>query len=209
MSKCTCGCPHCCGASDFPHVVIDVSAWQEGINMAQVKAEGIYGVIVKLGENYRETETARKQIFEALDAGLKVGVYYYSHAMSVEEARAEGEWFNKKLAEIGLVDYHLQLGAWFDCEHRPFLDNANAQEITDAIMAFIGEIKNIHCVGVYGSYSMLWDETYMLSQHADIPVWSAQYNDTDDYAPYHNKMWQFTDSYPCAGFNVDANKLYY
>lgn len=91
MSKCTCGCPHCCGASDFPHVVIDVSAWQEGINMAQVKAEGVYGVIVKLGENYRETETARKQIFEALDAGLKVGVYYYSHAMSIEEAKAEGE----------------------------------------------------------------------------------------------------------------------
>lgn len=207
MGHCTCGCP-CC-SDNAERIVIDVSAWQEGIDMRQVKAEGVYGVIVKLGENYRETETARTQIFEALDAGLKVGVYYYSHAMSVDEAKSEGEWFNSKLAEIGLVDYHLQLGAWFDCEHRPFLDNANMQEITDAIMAFIKEIKNIHCVGVYGSYSMLWDETYMLSQHDDIPVWSAQYNDTDDYAPYHNKMWQFTSEYPVAGYLVDANKLYY
>ena len=76
MCKCNCGCPHCCSNSDAPHTVIDVSAWQEGIDMKQVKAEGVYGVIVKLGENYHETETARKQIFDALDAGLKVGVYF-------------------------------------------------------------------------------------------------------------------------------------
>lgn len=45
MGHCNCGCA-CCSAE---RIVIDVSALQEGIDMQQVKDEGIYGVIVKLG----------------------------------------------------------------------------------------------------------------------------------------------------------------
>ena len=62
---CKCGCSCCCN-DDPTKRVIDISAWQEGIDLQRVKDEGIYGVIVKLGEGFRETETARDQIFGAL-----------------------------------------------------------------------------------------------------------------------------------------------
>lgn len=187
--------------------VVDLSDWQAGIDLQKVKNEGIYGVIVKLGQNYRETECCRDFIFKALEVGLKVGVYYYSTATNYDEAKAEGKWVNDKLAEIGLVDYHLQLGVWFDYEEHDVIDNKTMDENTWMCTAFINEIKNIHTVGVYASYSVLWDQTTLLSKCPWIPIWNAQYASCDYYP--NAKMWQFTDSYDCAGMKVDCNVLYY
>lgn len=187
--------------------VIDISDWQEGIDLQQVKNEGIYGVIVKLGQNMRETKCGRDFIFKALEVGLKVGVYYYSTATNYDEAKAEGQWVNAKLHEIGLTDWHLQLGCWYDYEESSVINTKTMDENTWMCTAFINEIKDLHTVGVYGGYCALWDQTTLLSKCPWIPIWCAQYNKTCDYP--NPKLWQFTDRFDCAGMQVDCSYLYY
>lgn len=186
--------------------VLDLSAWQEGINMQQVKAEGVDGVIIKIGENMHETETAREQIFQALDAGLKVGVYYFAHGKNVEDMQAEGQWVVDKLKEIGLTDWHLQLKVWLDYELEDYW-SLTALENTNNITAFLNVVNTwVYNAGVYGSYSLLWDNTYLYSKYPWIPVWVAQYSNSCDYPNCYG--WQYTDNYSCAGYQVDCNEFY-
>ena len=186
--------------------VLDLSAWQEGINMQQVKVEGVDGVIVKLGENMHETETAREQIFGALDAGLKVGVYYFARGKNVEEMTAEANWCVDKLKEIGLTDYHLQLKFWLDYELEDYW-SLTALDNTNNITAFLNIINTwLYNAGVYGSYSLLWDNTYLYSKYPWIPVWVAQYSNSCDYPNAYG--WQYTDNAYVAGYQVDCNEFY-
>lgn len=185
--------------------VLDISAYQEGINLKQVKDSGVTGVIVKLGENKHETETAREQIFQALECGLKVGVYYFARGKNVEELKDEGKWVVDKLKEIGLTDYHLQLKCWLDYECEEYW-NLSALENTNNITAFLNEVnKWLYNCGVYMSYSLAWDNTYLYSRYPWIPVWVAQYSNQCDYPNYYG--WQYTDSEYIAGYQVDCNKF--
>lgn len=193
----------------------DISAWQEDYftvdRMKQAKDEGNTFVIVKLGESFREDEYARYNIFNALNAGLKVGVYYFSHAYDEQTAQRESDWVVAKLAEIGLVDYHLQAGIWYDYEdHRQLRNmlNTNAltqQGMTNCMSIFVNTLMRAghSLVGIYSGYSLLWDETFAYSQMPWVPIWVAQYNKTCDYPnPYY---WQYSESGTVAGATVDVN----
>lgn len=196
----------------------DISDWQEDYftveRMQQAKDEGNTFVIVKLGESFRECEYARYNIFNALEAGLKVGVYYFSHAYDEKTALAESDWVVNKLAEIGLVDYHLQAGIWYDYEeHRQLRNYINAgvltpQMMTNCMSIFINTLMraNHSFVGIYSGYSLLWDETYCYSQMPWVPTWVAQYNTSCDYP--NAKIWQYSESGNVAGATVDVNYMY-
>ena len=66
--------------------VIDISAWQEHIDWQAVKDVGIEGVIIKLGEGTNLDEMFFEHVNNAVNYGLKYGVYYYAHASSIDEA---------------------------------------------------------------------------------------------------------------------------
>ena len=79
----------------------DISAWQEDENgipyydechMQRAKEEDNEFVIIKLGENYNVDEFFKQHITAALNAGLEVGVYYFSHAYDEATAVQEAEW---------------------------------------------------------------------------------------------------------------------
>lgn len=193
----------------------DISDWQEDYftidRMKQAKAEGNKFVIVKLGESYQECEYARYNIFNALEANLKVGVYYFSHALDNETAQRESDWVVNKLDEIGLVDYHLQSGVWYDLEETRQLRNAinagavTSQDITNFMAIFENTLnrsgRRNH--GIYSGYSLLWDETYIYNQLPWVDIWVAQYNSECDYP--NAKMWQYSESGTVAGLTVDVN----
>ena len=73
---------------------IDVSKWQGNINFQKVKDSGISFVIIRAG--YGKLPSQKDKCFEenyckAKASGLDVGVYWYSYAMSVDEAREEAK----------------------------------------------------------------------------------------------------------------------
>ena len=92
----------------------DISAWQEtesGIpyydehRMQQAKDEGNEFVIIKLGENYTVDEFFEQHIAAALNAGLEVGVYYFSHAYDEVTAVQEAEWVLNTLNSYGYTAF--------------------------------------------------------------------------------------------------------
>lgn len=195
----------------------DISDWQDYFTSVeqfkQAKEQGYDVVIVKLGESYNETDCGRTQILNAIKAGLKVGVYYFSHAYDLEECRNEAGWVINKLKEIGLTPWHLQAGIWYDYEDhtrlRSYINNGNLsyQDITNIMCEFVNILnrEGFPFVGIYSGYSLLWDETKMYSQVPWVPIWVAQYNSTCDYPnPY---MWQYTDRGDVCGHEMDVSEV--
>lgn len=202
----------------------DISAWQEDYNgnlyfnlerMEQAKAEGNEFVIIKLGEAYNVDEYFEEHMTAALEAGLEVGVYYFSHAYTEATAVQEAEWVINTLNAYGYTDWHLQAGIWYDYEEHTQLRayiNAGAltsQDMTNCMSRFVNRLwqAGFNNVGIYSGYSLLWDETYAYSQMPSVPVWCAQYGSNE--CDYPNvKMWQYSDSGYVAGLAVDVNYMY-
>ena len=202
----------------------DISAWQEDYNgntyfnlerMEQAKAEGNEFVIIKLGEAYNVDEYFEEHMTAALEAGLEVGVYYFSHAYTEATAVQEAEWVINTLNAYGYTDWHLQAGIWYDYEEHTQLRayiNAGAltsQDMTNCMSRFVNRLwqAGFNNVGIYSGYSLLWDETYAYSQMPSVPVWCAQYGSTEcDYPDV--KIWQYSDSGYVAGAEVDVNYMY-
>ena len=174
---------------------VDLSAWQENVNWQGLISAGYEFAIIKLGENYQLTETFVQQINEATQNGLKVGVYFYSHALSKEQAKQEAQWVSDQI--INYLGSCPEMGIWFDFEDPPIIENA-VDNLTDICLAFVEKVKEngLDYVGVYTSYS--WFTNYLeLLKLGDVPLWTAQYNSQDDLKlenPTANiKLWQFTN----------------
>ena len=147
---------------------------------------------------------------------MKVGVYYFSHAYDLEECRNEAKWVINKLQEIGLTDWHLQLGIWYDYEDHTRLrahinnGNLNYQDITNIMCEFVNTLNRagFNNVGIYSGYSLLWDETYMYSQVPWVPLWVAQYNSECDYPKESVYIWQKSDHGDVCGNEMDVNEVF-
>lgn len=200
----------------------DISSWQADDNgnplftydrFVQSKNEGNEFVIIKLGESYQVDEFFQRHIADALAAGLKVGIYYYSHAYDEAEAVKEAQYVNDTLNYYGYTNWHLQMGIWYDYEeHRQLREYINQGVLTPQIMTniisrFINTMWSYgrEKVGVYGGYSLLWDETYLYSQCPSVPIFVAQYNSSCDYP--NATIWQYSDSAMVAGVSVDGDQI--
>lgn len=201
----------------------DISSWQadesgqpifNADRMALAKEEGQDFVIVKLGESYQVDDFFQAHVDAALSAGLEVGVYYFSHAYDEATAAQEAQWVVDTLNSYGYTDWHLKAGIWYDYEdHRQLRNMVNTgaltpQGMTNCISTFVNTLWRAGraSVGVYGGYSLLYDETYLYSQCPSVPVWCAQYDSQCDYP--NVAMWQYTDSGLVAGTQVDCNIRY-
>ena len=119
---------------------IDVSAYQGNVDWKKVKESGIEFVIVRLG--YRgygtgklvEDSNAHKNIQGALAAGLDVGVYFFSQAITVEEAAEEAQFV---LERIGYYD--ITMPVVFDWEYvndEARTANMDRRTLTDCYLEF-------------------------------------------------------------------------
>ena len=171
---------------------IDISAWQEEVNWQGLLNEGFEFCIVKLGECDKLSDTFVSQVNEAVANGLKIGVYYYSHASTEQEAINEAEWVSEQVRSYFGVEP--ELGIWYDYED-PALVDVDMTSICKAFFLKLVEL-GICNFGLYSSYN--WLTNYIdVSQLNNIPLWVAQYNYQNDYSlenPNANvRIWQFTD----------------
>ena len=189
---------------------IDVSAYQGNIDWQQVKDSGIRFAIIRLG--YRgygsgklvEDDYAQKNLEGATEAGLAVGVYFFSQALSIKEVDEE----IKFMLEI-LGDYDLDMPIILDWEI-PTEDartaNMDARTLTDLQLHFCEVMTE------KGYQPMVYFNWYMsstllhLTELEEYPFWLALYQDRMTY-PYRVEMWQYTDKGQVPGINgaVDIN----
>lgn len=192
---------------------IDVSKWQADIDWKAVKAAGIDFAIIRVG--YRGSETGvlvedpyyRKNIEGATKAGLKVGVYFFTQAITEAEAVEEAS-----MALSLTSGYKLAYPIFIDTENGSGNARANGldkETRTKCIVAFCKTIENAgRKAGVYASKS--WYGTKVdENQFNNYCIWVAQYNTTCTYKGRYS-IWQYTSTGRVPGIkgNVDLNISY-
>ena len=194
---------------------IDVSKWQGIIDFQKVRESGIDFVMVRVG--YRTAKdgkieadgNAAYNLQKAGEAGLFLGAYFYSSAITVEEAREEADFVADFVAK-----YSITYPIAYDCEGHLDADSRNfyllSKERTQIAIAFLDEIRaRGYDAMFYASKGEMegnaaWDVT-QLEAHGQI--WVAQYpekpypqTEKSSYGGTH-VMWQYSD-----GGHVDGMK---
>jgi GH25 family lysozyme M1 (1,4-beta-N-acetylmuramidase) len=192
---------------------IDVSRYQGKIDWQKVKDAGFEFVMIRLG--YRgygagalnEDAMAQENYRGAKEAGLKVGAYFFSQAISVEEAKEEAQ-YAMQIAQ----EWELEMPLVYDWEcladdYRTV--GVDARLLTDCTIAFCDTVKTAgYTPMVYFNPNQSRKQMY-LAELTDYDFWLAMYSDQMDY-PYKVDMWQYTNqgSVPGISGNVDINLFF-
>ena len=98
--------------------VIDVSEWQGDIDWAKAKADGVEGVIIRLGygEGNNADKKAQRNISECKRLGIPFGIYWYSYADTPSLAKEEGADVVAKLKQFGVNPSDLAYPVYYDLE---------------------------------------------------------------------------------------------
>lgn len=204
---------------------IDVARYQGTIDWQQVAQSGVQFAMVRLGyRNMSQGEivedcNARYNLQEASKAGIALGAYFFSTAVTEEEAVEEAKW----AAQI-LNDYPITYPVAYDCEGFQDPDSRqyslSKEERTDIALAFLKTIERLGYEGMfYGSKNELqfdtkWETTRIAKRYK---IWVAQYPESpypespQSSYPDDHHMWQYsmTGSIPGIGQNVDLNIAYF
>ena len=204
---------------------IDVSLYQGTIDWATVAANGIDFAIIRIGYRgttaggFGEDPMAKYNLQEAEKNGVKIGIYFYSTAISEEEAREEADWICDYIA-----DYSVTYPIAIDCEgyeregHRQY--PLTQEERTDVAMAFMDRIyENGYTPMIYGDVKSFendaeWDTSRIEEKYK---IWIAWYN--QDISNLENKpdykgefaMWQYSNHGHVNGIpaEVDLDVAYF
>ena len=195
--------------------VIDVSEWQGDIDWAKAKADGVEGVIIRLGYGWGNNadKKAQRNISECKRFGIPFGIYWYSYADTPSIAKEEGAGVVAKLKRFGVRASDLAYPVYYDLEkwtwkgHQPPTD---PNVYNDIVNNWYGALQSAGYknLGVYSYTSYLQGPL----KHADIyakTTWVAQYGARMgfDSFPTNSRGWQYTSSGKVGGIrgNVDMN----
>lgn len=193
--------------------IADLSDWQAGIDFGKI-AEKFGGVIVKISEGTAEQDCWAGWIGEAERRGMPWGVYCYTRATSVDEAREEAQTIINLLNGMNSP----ALGIWYDIESPEIVgENGSmpmtAEDITAMASAFISECNAAgYSAGVYAPAWVLFDR-FNPSDLADyVPYWiSAPQYSTCPFISGVTTIagWQYrVDDYPIGEHFVDVSEWY-
>ena len=192
---------------------IDVSVWQGHIDWAQVKESGVEFVMIRVGGRglseglIYDDDNAQGYYEGATAAGLKVGAYFFSQSVTVEEAVEEAEFVLN-----AVKNWDVQMPLVYDWEYMGEdvrTADTDARTLTDMAKAFC---ETIEAAGyepmIYFGRSQSM-EMMNLEELTDYRFWLAMYSTIMDY-PYKINMWQYTDQGTVPGIegNVDLNLLF-
>lgn len=193
------------------HKGIDVSKYQGTIDWSAVKEEGIEYAFIRLGlRGYESAKIVLDEYYEANmkganSAGVAAGVYFFTQAVTVEEAKEEADFVIERLA-----GYDVSCPVVFDVERisggKGRADQLTKEERTDITIAFGEAVKAAgYTPMIYGNvvcFTRLLDMTKL----NDYEKWYAFYDDYM-YMPYNVSCWQYTEKGLVDGIpgNVDLN----
>lgn len=192
---------------------VDVSFWQGDIDWQQVAGAGMEFAMIRLG--YRGTtkgglgtdDYARTNYENATAAGLQVGGYFFSQAVTPAEAVEEAEFVLEMVK-----DWDIQMPIVYDWEYGgddSRTANVDARTLTDCTLAFCRTVENAgYEAMIYFNENQSHKDMY-LGELTDYRFWLAQYGEMLNY-PYQVDMWQYTctGSVPGIEGNVDINLLF-
>lgn len=196
---------------------IDVSKYQSGLDWNKIKKTGVSFVIIRIG--YRgygaEGKLVKDPMFEehftnARNAGLKVGVYFFTQAVNEAEAQEEAEGCNWAL-NGRMLDYPI----FYDTEASTApggtgrADGLGVEDRTKCAIAFCERVKELgYQPGVYASTTWYRKRVDYNTLRSRYTIWNAHYGVSA--SPIGCDMWQGTRTAHINGYSgeLDANISY-
>lgn len=198
----------------------DVSEFQYGIDWSQLNGQDFDFSYIRIGRRGSTEGGLYDDIYfdrnytGARDCGLDVGVYFFSQAISVEEAVEEAEWVIDRLRSGG---YSVELPIAFDWEEQKSDDSRTnglpGLTVTDCAVAFCNTVKNagydacVYFNRIPGYY------TFDLSRLQDYTLWFALPCTPPDvtYPSFYYRfdMWQYSSSAVLPGIPTETDLNYW
>ena len=191
---------------------IDVSSHQGTVDWEKVKAAGIdYAIIRAAYRGYGESgtlnedENFRQNADAATQAGVHIGAYIFSQAITTDEAIEEAEFIINNIRDL-TVDYPIV----FDWEPINYdsarTDDITREQLTDIAVAFCERIEEAgYHSAIYLNTSQGYLE-YNLERISDYDIRLADYDEIPDFY-YKFHIWQYTNQGEIDGItgSVDLN----
>ena len=196
---------------------IDVSKYQSGLDWNKIKKSGVSFVIIRIG--YRGYGAAgnlvKDPMFEehftnARNAGLKVGVYFFTQAVNEAEAQEEADGCNWAL-NGRMLDYPI----FYDTEASTApggtgrADGLGVEDRTKCAIAFCERVKELgYQPGVYASTTWYRKRVNYNTLRSRYTIWNAHYGVSS--SPIGCDLWQGTEKARINGYSgeLDANISY-
>ncbi len=181
---------------------IDISRWQGNFNFEAAIKEGIKFAIIKGGggdDGLYVDSKFKRNYDEAKNKKLPIGVYWFSKALSINEAIKEADYFYDNI----LKDRQFELPIYIDVENKSQL-SVGKRALTDIIKAWCERIENRgYWVGIYSSASYF--SSYMYDDELQkFAHWVAQWSSRCNYTKSCLGMWQFGGETNCIRTNKVA-----
>jgi GH25 family lysozyme M1 (1,4-beta-N-acetylmuramidase) len=181
---------------------VDISHYQKGLTIRQLKDAGYEFAIIKLTEGIEIVDKSAFDFYrEAYELGFPVGCYCYSHATTPKQAAAEAG----HLLDI-LNGFPMPLGIYLDVEEPKQLGLFD-DELRDVIRTWCAGIaQHGYIPGVYGSEGNLWAKVHPDELPAGTMIWVAKWSQTPPNTPCD--LWQTSDSGRVDGYSgaVDTDE---
>lgn len=206
--------------------MIDVSDFQSNIDWAKVKAAGVDAAIIRCGGRGGEAGVIYddSDFFEnikgAYNAGLSVGIYFLTQAITPEEGREEAQRAIKRWAESGIpISYPICIDSedvsWRNPDGTIGYGRANSDKLskskrTAVLVAFADECKRQGYESmIYASTNWLYNQVDMSVLSPIMDVWCAQWASSCGYTGKYI-IWQYTNKGSVDGIKgrVDMDECY-
>lgn len=176
---------------------IDVSAHQKEIDWENVKKNNIDAAYIRLGLRGYESGAVvlddyfEKNISEAYDSDIFVGVYFFSQAINAEEAVEEADFVIENLKK-----HPIDLQVVYDFERMENetsrSSSANEIDVTGNAIAFCERIREVGYTPMIYMNAYIAANDYDISRLSGTDIWYANYNEVPDiYSSF--AVWQYTN----------------
>ena len=196
---------------------IDISKYQAGIDLNNIKNNGYDFVIIRAGytgwgdgESKAIDPSFEDSYKRAKAAGLGVGAYYFTIATSYQEGVDEANWLYNNCLKGKQFDYPIYIDVEDDTGGKQYLRKAGKDATTQGIKGFCEAMEKLgYYVGIYASDISGFKDMMNIDELKDYDKWVARYGKKPEYVTEYG-MWQTTSSGKVSGYNgnLDLNEAY-
>ena len=189
---------------------IDVSEHQKDIDWQQVKDAGIQFAMIRVG--YRGNtagglyadENAKANFEGARAAGLELGAYFYSQALTPAEARQEAAFVLEAIRDVAIT--YPVVFDWEYVSGDARTGDMDSRTLTDCTIAFCETIREAGYTPMVYFNQHMSQTLFRLMELQEYDFWLAMYQDALTY-PHEVAMWQYTRAGAVPGISgeVDIN----
>lgn len=202
-------------SDDVVTMGIDASEFQGSVDWNAVKASGVNFAMIRVGygagrygnRSCKLDKRFREYVEEASEAGIQIGIYLYSYAVTPKQALAEAEFVIEQLDGVPV-----SFPVAFDIEDDYIIQHTTKEERTANARTFMDTIA---AAGYYPMYycNQNWYNNYLDTKALeDYDFWYARYtHEEPDGNQFPFTMWQSTSTQKMNGITentVDVDFLY-